>query len=278
MSNKKSLKNKSSQLRFIYDWRVTIRITLILFVFIFFVHVFLQPFDTKQPTSLRGVLDLAGYGFILSASYILLHALELKWFVHNQNRWRKRDEVLSFLMLFTLSTVLSSFYHSWAFNAGSKSLLEFIFFVLFFSVPFCLIIFPILAFLRQRWGVKQDPENVHRFSRLVTIKGENKEEDISFYLSELLYVRAQQNYIEVVLQSAHGDLVKQLVRTTLRETEQEIPEAVRVHRSYLINPQHVEQVLGPKRKRSIKLKKLSEEIPLSSTYQKNIESIMPVQP
>lgn len=278
MSNQRSLKHVKNQLRFVYGWRLTVRIALILFIFIFFVHVFLQPFDTRQPTSLRDVLELAGYGFILASSYLIVHAMELQWFVFNQKHWRKRDEALSFLVLFTLSTVLSSFYHSWAFDAGSKSLLEFILFASFFAIPFCLITFPILAFLRQRWGVKQDPENTHRFSREVEIKGENKEEDIRFHLSELLYIRAQQNYIEVVLHRADSDPIKQLVRATLRETEQEIPEALRVHRSYLINPQHVTQVNGPKRKRFIKLNNVPDEIPLSSTYQKHVESVLPIQP
>ncbi|MDX1706555.1 LytTR family DNA-binding domain-containing protein [Pseudidiomarina sp.] len=182
------------------------------------------------------------------------------------------------LILFSLSTVLSSFYHSWVFSDGFKSLLEFVFFALFFSLPFCLIIFPILFVLRQRWGIKTVPENEHRFSRIVTIKGESNDEDISFHLFELMYVKAQQNYVELVLKGANDDVVRQLVRITLQETEQQIPETIRVHRSYLVNPIQVSEVVGPKRKRSIKLKMISDEIPISSTYQKNIDPILPTQP
>lgn len=77
MKSQKNLEHNNAQLNFIYDWLITIRIALILFCFVFIVHVLLQPFDTQQPTTLGDVLELAGYGFIVFTSYLIVHAIEL---------------------------------------------------------------------------------------------------------------------------------------------------------------------------------------------------------
>jgi DNA-binding LytR/AlgR family response regulator len=56
------------------------------------------------------------------------------------------------------------------------------------------------------------------------------------------------------------------MRTTLKELHKQVPDAIRIHKSYLINPAYIERTKGGKKDRFIILDSVSKPIPVSRDF------------
>jgi len=81
---------------------------------------------------------------------------------------------------------------------------------------------------------------------LLFVKTQVKQDDFSLHLSDLLFVKAEGNYIEVTTLT-NGQLKTELKRISLTQFESQLsayPHFFRCHRAYLVNMLYVEKVAG----------------------------------
>jgi DNA-binding LytR/AlgR family response regulator len=70
-----------------------------------------------------------------------------------------------------------------------------------------------------------------------------------------------------------NQLKKELIRTNLKKLEQEIdlPNFIRIHRSYMINSQNLVSTARTPKGYQVKLETVAEMLPVSVTYQRSFE-------
>jgi len=123
-----------------------------------------------------------------------------------------------------------------------------------------------LALLIYIYLGMRHPEPPPGARRPVTVRGRNQDEVETFALEAFVFAEAQQNYAALHLRGDDGAVSSRLIRATLSELETQIPGAVRVHRSYLVNPDHVAGVAGNARKREPRLRGVGRRLPMSPAF------------
>jgi DNA-binding LytR/AlgR family response regulator len=107
-------------------------------------------------------------------------------------------------------------------------------------------------------------------SQLVKYAGQGSKDQITLSLSNFLYMRAQDNYVELHY-IEKGELVRFLMRSSLSRQADTIenPVIVRCHRSYMVNLIQVSAVKGNSNDLTLILKPFDTAIPVSKSYQKD---------
>jgi len=98
-------------------------------------------------------------------------------------------------------------------------------------------------------------------------QSENGKDRLKLKLQDFLYANSSENYITINYLSNHLNK-KHLIRKPLKVLEEELsahPEIVRIHRSYLVNRIHVQNVKQAKGKVLIEI--FAESLPVSKNYQ-----------
>jgi len=103
------------------------------------------------------------------------------------------------------------------------------------------------------------------------LKGEGKKTE-RINLASVLYITADDNYVDLTFISPENQVKKMAVRATIHSMETQLkehPQFVRVHRKYIINLRHVSKIAGNK---SIQIKSGDSEIeiPVSKKYENQV--------
>ncbi|MFK7926530.1 MAG: LytR/AlgR family response regulator transcription factor [Bacteroidia bacterium] len=112
---------------------------------------------------------------------------------------------------------------------------------------------------------------------LINIKSEKGKVELVVKLDTLLYIKSDDNYVSV-FHLMNGEQKKVLIRTSLKKIVQELPpnSLIRVHRSYMLNPDKIVRIDPAKDTFKISLYKVTDvQIPVSSTYKKNLLQFRP---
>lgn len=253
-------------LRFEADWRLPLAVGGLVAGLLVFVVLFLEPWGTDRYQNSWRSLRLSGYGVCILAGFLIVHAADrYRWrrAVGILPRWRLVDELISKGMTVTTVGTLTYAYNVWAVNQASASWSGFGDWLLFIVTPsLVVVLMPAvwvhrrvshrLAYQRQRCGT-------------IVVRGRNRDEQLRLKPADFLCAEAQQNYVDVHL--LVGQRTEQrMLRTTLVDFEQQIPGALRVHRSWLVNPDRIEQVLGNARGRRLRIESFDREIPVSPRF------------
>src|SRR5690606_13502994 len=99
--------------------------------------------------------------------------------------------------------------------------------------------------------------------RPLVVRGRNRGEALRLMPEDFVFAEAQQNYVSICRRQ-DGRLLSDLIRAPLSDVERQLPGALRIHRSYLVNPKHVLRVEGNARKRELVLDGLDRRLPMSS--------------
>lgn len=103
----------------------------------------------------------------------------------------------------------------------------------------------------------------------INLKGQN--EDIELVLNDLLFVEAQDNYINIVWQNKSG-LQQRLIRGKLKDIEDQLNfEFIKkCHRSYIVNLSNVKSVSGTSKGYKLNLKQGQKQVPVSRDQSQEI--------
>jgi len=107
----------------------------------------------------------------------------------------------------------------------------------------------------------------------IFLKGENQNEELNLKTSQLLYLEAANNYVEVVFEKEGEE--KKLIRSTLKKMESQLAEHdqfFRCHKTFIVNLNQVEKISGNAQGYKLHLKTGGKLIPVSRSLNKEISS------
>jgi LytTr DNA-binding domain len=117
-------------------------------------------------------------------------------------------------------------------------------------------------------------ENKKIIPAVVFINTQVKQDDFSLNIDDLLFVKADGNYIELT-KSIHNKIETELKRISLSQFEAQIsayPHFFRCHRTYLVNMFRVEKVTGNSQGYLLSFADTNEKIPVSRKQIDNFDS------
>jgi hypothetical protein len=252
------------------SWKKTLLISCILGAFVSFILIFLEPFDSRGFQTNYKLLKLSGYSVSIIAGILVLHVFENVWY-RRVSSWKVYHEAAALLAGSILLTVFSFLHNFYIVNSLTGFNFNYLSgFLLYFGLPFIPIIVPLWIYLRFKFG-KMKTVDTSRTSELLTITGDNKTESFSMSSSDFILARAQQNYVQIFFVE-DGKIEQQLLRSTLSNIKDQIPNATQVHRSYLVNLDFVTEVEGNSRKRKLVLSRKVEPVPITQKYYESLEN------
>ena len=107
----------------------------------------------------------------------------------------------------------------------------------------------------------------------VTINDEKGKAAMNIAVRNIVYFKSEDNYI-LLFYKQDQELKKELIRTNLKKLEQELdlPNLVRIHRSYMINSQNLISAVKTPKGYKVKMDdNVVHHLPVSTTYQKVFE-------
>ena len=256
-----------------FNLKVIVGISLGMFLFIlFFQPVYLSGFEFNTQ-----LMIIAGYGgialLVLSLNNIVWPSIFPRLFL--KGNWKLYMDILLQLLSWAMLAVAYNFYTRYVGKVPLNFATSFrIILVGLFPVVILVIInrFKTLRLkiteleeLAQEAGINtgilsEDP--------VVTFDSETRSDELTLRLSEILFIRSANNYIEVNWQE-EGTAQRQLLRSTLKRAEEILlryNKMLRCHRSILVNADHIIRFTGTPGNLRLKLHHTDEEIPVSRQY------------
>lgn len=249
---------------FTSSWVYTLYTTICVGLVLSAILVFLQPFDTYQQELPYKNLKLWGYGVCILVPVLLLHIPEKIWYTKQQHKWYLLNEIISLTVGFIGIMVCCYGYNTLVVNSLPLRWDGFIDWCLSFGIPFIPFLMPVWLFLRHRFSrieIQTPPPQ----KALIRIEGQNQDEVVTFTAQDFIMAHVQSNYVALYVLE-NGVLTKHLLRSTLSALVDQIPSALQVHRSYLINILYVDKIQGNTRKGSVTLTHITEPVPVSPKH------------
>jgi len=252
-------------------------------VFLFF--LFFQPVELQTLEFNNRLMVITGFGGInlgiMAISLIVVPSIFPKVFL--SRKWKLYKEIIFDLIIWILIAVAFNFY------ARFVGLVSITFEVSFRIILSSLIPVVILIIIHQfrylTWHL-QNLIDINRKTPIqegsyfekteITILSENKSENLSLKLTDLVMIRSANNYIEVYFLENYM-LKKRLIRSTLKNTEellQEYSNIVRCHRTTLVNADHILKLTGQQGTLKLILKDLDVEVTVSRQYLEKVKEVL----
>jgi len=242
---------------------IAIGLALWIFIFLFFT----EPLDVNEFGATEKLIYLPGYG-IIGASLYLMTLVFQNWIYHKQKQnWFIFSEVVFLLVFILFSIIVLRWFYLHIIMDWHPNAYTFWYHLRAIIFPAVLTVLPIVLIGRFALG-KYHEKRLE--DQKIEIKGEGNYEGLRIQFNEVISIQSSDNYIEVFYLSGH-QLKKTLIRNTLSAIDEEFPELLRAHRSYLINPFHFRQWKTENSKLIICLNH-DIEVPVSKTYQKGIKA------
>ena len=241
-------------------------IALGLAIWIFLFLALTEPLDTNEFEGTEKLLYLPLYGLAGAIAYLLVLPLQGFLYRKNKKEWIVLNELLFGISMFVLGLVFSRAIYLYVIVPGAENPYTLGYFINSIYIPAIITILPII--LAGRWAFGRYFEKQIEDQK-IEIEGEGTYEGLRIQFNDLIAIKADDNYIEVSFLN-QGVLKKQLIRNKLSKIESTIPELMRTHRSYLINPIHFQQFKMEQGKLSVIL---SAEmlIPVSKTHTSKVK-------
>jgi hypothetical protein len=242
---------------------------LILCVYLSFIVIVLQPFDTSQFEADHKVLLLSGYGILTFMVFVLHGPIENSWYFRVGKVWLIGYEIISTLFFCLFSGTVLYLYNRSIVNDG----LDYTFatYWRFISVTVACMIpvfVPPMLYLRQKFGERIVPPAINA----IQLIGENKNEVLALEKGELLFIRAVENYVEICFIDKNQKVISKTFRQTLSNVGTQLPFLEKCHRSYLVNMSTIKDISGNSQSAKVSFVVGDKEIPLSKTYYPHIKS------
>lgn len=230
-------------------------IGLLIGVWVVILLIVLAPFDASDLSFKLRLILLPPYGIITFIAYVMLIPLQTR-ILKVVGEWTYLLELI-FVLIFSIISLIGcyAYYQSGILN-GTYSFIGFtleIYYPIFFVLLGILILF--------RWFIFTD--TVFE-SNKITLTGENKKDILQIQLEDLICISSADNYVEISYLK-NNKMKKKLLRTTLKNVQNELPQLLKVHRSHLVNPAHITEW-----KNSSALALTQMDVPVTKIYKEQI--------
>lgn len=257
------------QIHFLASTRRKILVGLILAIYLSFIIIVLQPFDTSQFEAEHKTLLLSGYGILTFVIFIIHGSIENIWYSKSRKVWSVKHEIISTLLFCFFSGTVLYFYNRTIVNNGLDYTLTSYWRFLSITVAYMTPVFvPPMLYLKQKFGERIVPPAKNS----IILIGENKNEILRMNKEELLFIKAVENYVEICFMDKDNNVTSKTFRQTLSNVSEQLPFLEKCHRSYLVNTITVKEIIGNSQGAKIVFIVGEKEIPLSKTYYKHIKN------
>ena len=259
--------------------RVHIFIGIALGIFVLFILFFLEPYNSGNARFPFKTIYLSLYGIIAFVSYFLMHLVSILYY-KNTKTWTLFEEVVFGLIFIVIATIISFFYTEISINKNPERL-NLNYFLGWFKVIF--MGFGILSFiptilLRNRYAKTNLKNNTKTsleddLTKDITISGSLKKESFQVNETTIVYIKSENNYVSIFY-FEDNRLKEKLLRSTLANIKKQLPQFIKIHRSYIVNPKFMSSLKGNKQNAKLHLKKTEHNIPVSQTFFETVNTIL----
>ena len=219
----------------------------------FILNVF-QPFGTSSFTHPYKFWILSGYGIVVTLTILLYYYLSLAVIHKNRDhKWTVLHEVLDYLMAAILGMLATYCYYNLIFDR-SFSLTSLYYFL---GVTLVVNLLPMMAlavmlYMRYKDVVRSEfsIESVDsdKETSLITLTGVNRTDKVTTPPDNILYIKAEDNYVILHLLTSENAIQKHMFRSTLKDIKNQLMSDtfVQCHRSYVVNTNRVKGIEGNK--------------------------------
>lgn len=263
--------NLKTQINFTASIRSKILIGLILCLYLSFIVIVLQPFDTSQFEADHKVWLLSGYGILTFVVFVVYSPIENRWYFRAGKVWLVGHEIASALFFCLFSGTVLYLYNRTVVNDGlDYTLFTYWRFISVTVVCMIPVFVPPMVYLRQKFGERIIPPAENS----IILIGENKNEILRLDKEDLLFIKAVENYVEICYVDENQKVISKTFRQTLSNICVQLPFLEKCHRSYLVNISTVKEISGNSQRAKISFAVGEKEIPLSKTYYPQVKNSM----
>ncbi len=271
------------------DLKANFVISLLVGSFVYFFLLVFKPFDDIVNYS---NFIIAGFGLItFFVSFFVSSILPLffKNYFSDSN-WTVGKEIVHIgFIIFCIGTV--NFFFDELFNIHDTSGVgEHVLYNYFLSISITLLIgfMPIIIVVlyNQTRLLKKyinEADNINQTKHTHTLPtneivfvGEGKNEQLKLQNEAILFIKSENNYCEIYAQEL-GSIKKNLLRVTLTSVENTLKDFdafIRVHRSYIVNSNNIEQVSGSAQGYRLHFKGVEFTVPVSRNKSSQFKSFI----
>jgi len=261
---------------FYYKGKQLFYFALLIFTMSVFFNYFFEPFNNYVP---EHKIDFFWISVVHSVNAVLV-VLLLFGVVNqriNEDTWTVQKEMILVTVLFVTIGVFQflvrDLIYDNPYNWSWRYLIEEIRNTCLVGILFFSIIVPVNfirlshhhADLAARFNAKPHPEILVSRPAPIAIQTQQKSDDFSLDTENLLFAKAEGNYLEILVR--HDDHTRKLLkRMTLKEFESQLNapgHIVKTHRSYLVNLHHVKDIKGNAQGYQLHLTHHAETVPVS---------------
>lgn len=261
---------------FYYKGKQLFYFALLIFTMSVFFNYFFEPFNNYVP---EHKIDFFWISVVHSVNAVLV-VLLLFGVVNqriNEDTWTVQKEMILVTVLFVTIGVFQflvrDLIYDNPYNWSWRYLIEEIRNTCLVGILFFSIIVPVNfirlshhhADLAARFNAKPHPEILVSRTAPIAIQTQQKSDDFSLDTENLLFAKAEGNYLEILVR--HDDHTRKLLkRMTLKEFESQLNapgHIVKTHRSYLVNLHHVKDIKGNAQGYQLHLTHHPETVPVS---------------
>lgn len=264
------LHSLKKQIHFVASIKRKVLIGLILGLYLSFIIIVLQPFDTSQFEAENKAILLSGYGILIFLVFLIYSRIENIWYYRCGKIWSLYNEIVSTFFFFLFSGTLLYIYNRFIVNGLDLHIATYMRFMGVTVACMLPVFMPPMLYLRQKFGERILPPALNA----ILLTGENKNEVLKMDKEELLFIKAIENYVEICFIDKKQNVVSKTFRQTLTNVSMQLPFLLKCHRSYLVNPITIKAIAGNSQGARIIFEATDNEIPLSKTYYKDIKSLV----
>jgi LytTr DNA-binding domain-containing protein len=264
------LNSLKRQIHFVASIKRKVLIGLILCIYLSFIVIVLQPFDTSQFEAENKTALLSGYGIFIFVVFVIHSSIENSWYFRVDKVWTVGCEIISTLLFCLFSGTVLYLYNRFIVNGVGCDIVTYWRFLRITVICMIPVFVPLMLYLRQKFGERILPPAKNS----VILIGENRNEILRMEKADLLFIRAVENYVEICFIDKNKKIVSKTFRQTLSNVCDQLPFLEKCHRSYLVNIGAIKEITGNSQGAKISFTVGEKEIPLSKTHYKHIKNIM----
>ena len=257
-------------------FKIYLGISISVFLFI----LFFQPFPTINSEFENKQLFFAGYGLIIFITQIIVQIIFQRHLIHYELVGEENSLINSvyFFSQVAITTVAFVFYIRYVGNTGITFNIVLRAVVISLSVPVSLHLKNSISAIREKYKklfeeTRQMQDKLKQFSenysnRFIELDSENESDNVKVQVSEIIYLKSADNYVEVGFREG-GEIKKKMIRNTLKNIEKQLKEFnnfVRTHRSCIVNIQFIKKLNKNFNTYWLTLDETQETIPVSRQY------------
>ena len=257
-------------------FKIYFGISISIFLFI----LFFEPFPTINFEFENKLVFIAGFGLIIFVFQIIVQILFQRLLIQSETE-KANNLLLSSLYHFSLVALTSLAFVFYIRYVGHTTItfnLVLRIIVICMSVPVTIHIKNTLLSTHEKYkNLLQESrlmqDKLRQFSesyanKHIELISDNDSDNIRIQVSEIVFVKSADNYVEVAYREG-SEVKKKMIRNTLRNIEQQLKEFnnfIRTHRSSIVNIQYIDKLNKNFNTYWLSLDETKETVPVSRQY------------